>query len=401
MLPGNVPAGATTGLIYETMPRMLRTKYIVPPQAFGIADADLKYGVILRLGLQYRDVSAIATANPSTILRLVDVMRDVLPSMIADIAAGTSEAISRLPESQARPIASMLRPAPRRAAELTGLLCHESQLTLADIWPQLKAVVTWTQGACALPAAAVAEMLPSGARLIEAGYVASELRATVVVDVERGLGMPLVDDVFFEFVPVEAWDSGARETLLLHELEAGRDYHIVVTTGSGLLRYHMNDVVRATDLIRATPTLAFVRKGRGVTNITGEKLAEDQIAIAMRRLAADSGMTVPFYVFIADEVRSGYTGYLQAVAHGTDGEVAGLLERFLEELNLEYAAKRKSGRLKPLVVNWVSTDAAISYRRHLVQKGQREAQLKILTLQRAQDCDFDFDVFSIDAPNVA
>jgi hypothetical protein len=81
--------------------------------------------------------------------------------------------------------------------------------------------------------------------------------------------------------------------------------------------------------------------------------------------------------------------------------VAGLLERFLEELNLEYAAKRKSGRLKPLVVNWVSTDAAISYRRHLVQKGQREAQLKILTLQRAQDCDFDFDVFSIDAPNVA
>ena len=55
-------------------------------------------------------------------------------------------------------------------------------------------------------------MLPPGARMIDAGYVASELRGTVVVDAERDLALPLLEDVFFEFVPVEAWDRGVRAT---------------------------------------------------------------------------------------------------------------------------------------------------------------------------------------------
>ena len=142
-------------------------------------------------------------------------------------------------------------------------------------------------------ASAVASSLPPGARIIEAGYVASEVRSTVIVDPDRGLGLPLLDDVFFEFVPVEAWDRGDRDTLLLDEIEPGRDYHIVVTTAAGLVRYHMNDVVRATTRIGATPTLTFLRKGRGVTSITGEKLAEDQVNAAVRQLAAASASTFP------------------------------------------------------------------------------------------------------------
>ena len=68
-LPGGMPAGATTGLIYETMPRLMRAKYVLPTEVGAIADTALKYETIVRLGLQCRDVSVIATANPSTILR--------------------------------------------------------------------------------------------------------------------------------------------------------------------------------------------------------------------------------------------------------------------------------------------------------------------------------------------
>ena len=401
-LPGNVPAGATTGLIYETMPRMMRAKYVVPWQAFGVDDPDLKYATIIRLGLQHRDVSVIATANPSTILRLVDIMRGSLSSMIEDVASGAFAGAAHLLPDQVRAVAAALRPAPGRAAELATVVRSKTPLTLADVWPELKAVVTWTQGSCALAAKAVASMLPPGALLVEAGYVASELRATVVVDARRGLGLPLVDDVFFEFVPVEAWDQGTRETLLLHELEEGRDYQILATTAAGLVRYHMNDVVRATQRIGATSTLAFVRKGRGVTSITGEKVAEDQVAVAVQRLASSLGVAVPFYVFIADEARAAYFAHLQIDADPVDrSAAAALLDESLEGLNIEYAAKRKSGRLNALIVKILSPEAAIAYRRHLVAKGQREAQLKILTLQRAQDCDFDFDAFSLDPTNAA
>jgi hypothetical protein len=70
-------------------------------------------------------------------------------------------------------------------------------------------------------------------------------------------------------------------------------------------------------------------------------------------------------------------------------------------LNLEYESKRKSGRLKPLALNLLSPGAAAAYHRHLVARGQREAQLKVLTLQRRQDCDFDFAAYALAAPHAA
>ena len=75
------------------------------------------------------------------------------------------------------------------------------------------------RGGCALAASAVAASLPPGARMIDAGYVASEVRGTVVVDAERGLALPLLDDVFFEFVPVEDWDRGHPRHAPAHEIE--------------------------------------------------------------------------------------------------------------------------------------------------------------------------------------
>jgi len=395
-------AGATTGLIYETMPQLMRAKYVVPSEVFAIGDAELKYATIVRLALQHSDISVIATANPSTIVRLLEIVREVLPEMIVELASGAFAGASRLPAGLAEIVQASLSPAPERAARLTDVLRRNQPLTLADLWPGLRAVVTWTQGSCALAANVVAGLLPANARLVEAGYVASEMRGTVVVDVPSGLGLPLIEDVFFEFAPVEAWDRGVTETLLLNQLQTGSEYQIFVTTAAGLVRYRMNDVVRATAPIRMTPTLAFVRKGRGVTNITGEKLAEDQVAAALQRVATDLSLAIPFYIVLADDQQADYAANLQIGGDGIDRHaLAASLDSALCALNIEYAAKRKSGRLRPLRVSLLAPAAAVAYRRHLVAKGQREAQLKVQTLQRIQDCDFDFGSFVLDAPRAA
>ena len=114
-LAGGVPAGATTGLIYETMPRLMRAKYVIPTEVGAIADTALKYATIVRLGLQCRDVSVIATANPSTILRLEDVLGDVGADALAEVAAGTFAGLEHLPPDQAAAVGRALRPAPDRA----------------------------------------------------------------------------------------------------------------------------------------------------------------------------------------------------------------------------------------------------------------------------------------------
>ena len=64
-------------------------------------------------------------------------------------------------------------------------------------------------------------------------------------------------------------------------MRKGLDYYIIVTTPSGLYRYFINDVVRVTGFLHAAPLLKFMQKGKGVTNITGEKLYEAQVLAAV------------------------------------------------------------------------------------------------------------------------
>jgi hypothetical protein len=365
LLAGGTPAGASTGLIYETMPRLMRAKYVVPPAVFAISDYAEKYRAIARLAARQPDVSAIATANPSTVLRLMDAVRDNLGDIIAQAP-------------------------PARAAEL-GALAGRSEITLGDVWPRLRAVVTWLGGGCANAAAAVRAQLPPGASMVDAGYVASEVRGTIVMDIENNLALPMLGDVFFEFVPVAAWEAGDRATLRLHELSLGAEYHIIVTTIAGLMRYHMNDVVKVSGHIGRTPTLQFVRKGRGVTNITGEKLSEDQVHAAMAALPSPP----LFYIVLADARAATYRAYIETAGDG--GALGAAIDANFCRSNLEYKAKRDSGRLGPLDVVLLRPGAANAYHRHCVEKkNQREAQAKVLALQTTEECDFDFTLFQVD-----
>jgi hypothetical protein len=157
----------------------------------------------------------------------------------------------------------------------------------------------------------------------------------------------------------------------------------------------MNDVVRVTGIVGRTPTLAFVRKGRGVTSITGEKVAEDQIGLAMAAVARAAGVGVPFYVVVADAASASYCAYVEgnAESHRVVA-LAGALDAELAALNIEYAAKRASGRLRPLRVVALRSGTSRAYREHCVRKGQREAQFKVLTLRDASDLDFDFPSYA-------
>jgi len=251
--------------------------------------------------------------------------------------------------------------------------------------------MTWLGASSANAAAHIRTLLPTNVRMVDAGYVASEVRGTVVVDVDRNLALPLLEDVFFEFVPTEAWDAGERATLMLDELQQGATYRVLVTTFGGLMRYDMNDIVRVTGTIGRTPTLAFVRKGRGVTNITGEKVTEDQVNLAVADVARAAEIEVRFYVVVADGNAVSYCAYLESNAKPERvAALAAALDARLAALNIEYASKRASGRLRPLRIVTLHSGTNRTYREHYVRKGQREAQFKVLTLRDAAELDFDF-----------
>ena len=369
----------------------MRSRYVLSAAIADIEDYETRYLATVIFGLAEPDVTGIATANPSTFLRLLSVADKHADTVLKAIATG------QLPEAGSLPAAVRqgLKANPSRAAYLASCLEAAGRFSYVDIWPHLRGVVTWTGGSCGTALSGLSGLLPADLPIIELGYLASEFRGTVNIDARNNVCLPTFFQTYFEFAEREAWEAGTSEFQGLHELETGGEYYVFVSTPEGLYRYDMNDIVRVDGMVNQTPTLAFVQKGKGTTSITGEKLTESQVVDAVPGALEKGNVHQRFFIVIADEEASGYTLFVEAEDHQTGAHAHGAsmaleIDSRLCELNVEYEAKRKSGRLIPLEVRWLRSGTGDQYRSLCVQSGQRDTQFKYLQLQYARECRLDF-----------
>ena len=385
-MEGGTPFGSASGLLYKTQSRFVRSKYVLPAELADIEDYEARYLAMVVHGLAEPGVTGIATANPSTFLRLLSVADQNADVVLGAIASG------RLPGSDSLPAAMGrgLRARPQRAAYLADRFEATGRFTYTDIWPNLKGVVTWTGGSCGTALHGLSGLLPADIPIIEVGYLASEFRGTLNIDARNNVCLPTLFQTYFEFAERSAWEAGSAEFLGLHELDQGGEYYLFVTTLDGLYRYDMSDIVRVSGKVHETPTLDFVQKGKGTTNITGEKLTEAQVLDAAPAALSRRDARQQFFIVIADENAAHYTLFVEADGRGDGGAIADEVDARLCELNVEYQAKRKSGRLKPLDVRWLRRGTGEQYRASCVADGQRDAQFKYLHLQYSRECKLDF-----------
>jgi hypothetical protein len=109
----------------------------------------------------------------------------------------------------------------------------------------------------------------------------------------------------------------------------------------------MNDLVEVRGFFKQTPKVAFVRKGKDILSLTGEKVHLDQIQTAIREAERATGLEAWQFRLIGDaeairhdlliEFRNSAPSNLAAFLRGFDAALA--------KLNCEYASKRNSKRL--------------------------------------------------------
>lgn len=379
-LPTGTGYGAMSGVMTDSLPWAIRRKSCLPDAVRGLADYGQKYRHIAACALAEPSLSVLATPNPSTILKLLEVIRREYPELIEALS-------SRRGHAGAAPV-PLPAASPARLSHLRALIGQEDRLTLASLWPSLRAVVTWTGGNCALLIPKLTALLPQGAAIIEMGYLSSECLGSLNVDVVRNRCVPTLHEQVFEFVEAHHWERDQPPTVTLDQLEEGRKYSVIVTTSNGLYRYAMNDIVEVTGRFNQTPAIRFVQKGKGVTNITGEKVYEHQVIQAVEDVAKSVGTSCEFFMMLADVDECRYRLYLEPPPDEP------CLERMVDErlagLNVEYKAKRESGRLQLLHVCLLEPGTGEAYKRHCLQNGQREAQFKLVRLQYAHECRFGF-----------
>ena len=389
------PYGAVSGVLYRDMPAIMNSKYVLPFEVFSIEDYDLKYRLILRIALAYKNITYLVSANPSTFLVLDGLMNKHFDEFVDDLEQGGFRHSNRLPSEVQKSVQAKLRPGRRRASELRELYAQRHRITFADIWPMLQTVVTWTGGSCGIALDAVKQKLPGKAKVIELGYMATETRGTITIDAEQNSGWPTIQDTFFEFVEREDWECGQKTFLTIDQLSDGQEYYVFVTTHAGLYRYDMNDIVRVTGEIGKTPALQFIQKGKGVTSITGEKLYEHHVLEAIRHTEQDLEFTSIFYVMLANRADSGYELFLETESgFGYPLEtVREHIESNLCKLNIEYSNKLSSGRLRPLALKHLQNETGEQFKKNRLDAGQKESQFKVIVLQYKDEMEFPFDEY--------
>jgi len=149
----------------------------------------------------------------------------------------------------------------------------------------------------------------------------------------------------------------------------------------------MNDVVEMVDTYNATPVIVFRRKGRSMTNLTGEKLSVNQVIAAMGHAGEAIGVAVGHFRAEPDIEHSRYVFKVEfenALAADRRADFLRRLDDALGELNIEYQAKRASGRLRPPFLQVMRRGWYERGKQKLVAEGKRLFQAKTILLDAKQ-----------------
>lgn len=347
-----IPCGAITGLMAATQKRLVRKYYVTPQCLSRIEDPASKYYTIMRLALP-ADVAFLITASPATQLKLARAGAEHTAGIIRDVRDGTLRADLAVPAAVREALRPRLRPDPASAARLERIAAAHGRLLPRHCW-DLAFLANWTGGTMGLYLADFPEYF-GDVPVRDIGLLASEGRVSVPIEDGTPAGVLDVGSHFFEFVPADRIDEAAPPALRSHQVDVGGEYFVLLTTSSGLYRYDLRDLVRVVGFFGEAPVIEFLHKGAHVCSLAGEKLTEHQVVLAMARAARRTGSPVHSFVLAplwGDPPR--YRLHVET-PEGSPPDHAALLAAALDaELaaaNIEYASRRRDGRLQAVCVN--------------------------------------------------
>ncbi|MCP4716264.1 MAG: GH3 auxin-responsive promoter family protein [Deltaproteobacteria bacterium] len=349
----------------------LRNALAVPPEVQHVDAIEDLYYVTLLFLLADKGLRWISVWNPSFITLLLARVATHHSALIQDIGAGTINTAVKVPQQLRRILLKQMRPMPQRARELDTLLqsCRaDGALPWSRIWPRLMLISCWADAWAAGAASEVQKLFP-GVRIQAKGLLATEGYVTLPYHVNaQALPAPVlaVTIHFYEFR-----DTRDGRVYLAHELQKDRVYEVVMTTGGGLYRYRLFDLVTVAGFFQQAPCLRFSGKMEMVSDVCGEKLHEAHVQevldASFRRYNVD-----PVFCFFAPDVDNGsarYVLYFDGDVH--DGRAEALLNAIDDGLrsNFHYDYCRRLGQL---------TGPAL----YLLRPGSKERYIKEKTRQR-------------------
>jgi len=380
LVANGAPYGAVSGLLNRRQPQVIRDRFAIPYELCKIKDVDTKYYLMLRVALAQR-ITAILCCNPSSLLLLSDQMKEHAADLVQDITNGTVKQCYAPPPALEDAFKPFFKADPTRGRELKRLLDANGVLTPQIVWPDMETISCWKGGPMSFYLEKLSEFY-GNVPIRDFGYMASEGRGSIPISDDGAGGVVAITSHFFEFVEEDDVDSPSPKFLTVGQLKQFKRYYIYFTTIAGLYRYDINDLIEVVGFHHNTPVIQFVRKGLGISSITGEKLTEEQVLVALTQALRQ--LNIPELSHFTAEVELGLPPYYVCYAElnstipdSVRNEFIRLFDHSLKMQNPEYADKRATKRLGMPVFKILPHGTYTRLRQQRVSEGAPEAQVKI------------------------
>ncbi len=153
-----------------------------------------------------------------------------------------------------------------------------------------------------------------------------------------------------------------KQVYMLSEIEPGKTYSVLLTTSGGLYRYRLHDRVKCNGFWRNTPTLDFVGKTAGFSDIYGEKLNENHVRSAVEQALDKQEIDCSFYFVAANPGKNPLRYslfYATDTEHNFTTKNMDIERGFCE--NYHYQNCRSLGQLKAFTAQRVPPSAKEKY----------------------------------------
>lgn len=198
--------------------------------------------------------------------------------------------------------------------------------------------------------------------LASEGFIAYQARPDTV-----GMKLVLDNSIFFEFIPFteENFNSEGHmvanpQTLLIDEVQEGKDYAILISTCAGAWRYLIGDVIRFTN--KELAEIIITGRTRHFISLCGEHLSVENMNKAISMVQEEFNIAIPEFAV---------TGYSSGNTYGhkwflgcdqkIDSKVLmAAIDEKLKALNDDYATERAHA-LKEIVGTVIPHDYFLKY----------------------------------------
>jgi hypothetical protein len=211
-------------------------------------------------------------------------------------------------------------------------------------------------------------------------YLASE-GFLACQDKQNAAGMRLSynEHIFFEFVPFDDINFDAEgemienpTALMIHEVEEGKDYALLISTTAGAWRYLIGDTVRFVD--KENAEIIITGRTKHFLSLVGEHLSVDNMNKAIQLVSEDLNISIPEYCVTGEPFGSFFAHhwYIACDQNIDETLLAKKIDEKLVTLNDDYAVERKSA-LKNVQVTVLKEN---TFMRFLESKGKIGGQHK-------------------------